>query len=287
MEESSQKQVVSPQQLNNETIVLKRLLELLKDKLNVSGHDFLLLAAFVGYVYDFKLIHITEIDSTPGGGSPTPATADNFLDILEVLRSRYNLLPLLELLLDDGDLDPYSRSVDEYHQILNKVITLLGGESEGRAHILYSVADIARGELPKDQSDQKLLSLKTKNSIDTLIALTGLASLSGLRADLPELEEIKLSERIKDCVTSSSEMEAILKVLKVEKGLFEGLIKTIFTPGFMTAPQLFKSLHLEQVLASNPNLRALTDLMLRSNGSPAAFHANQENQSVLKQDSKI
>lgn len=72
-------------------------------------------------------------------------------------------------------------------------------------------------------------------------------------------------------------MEAILKVLKVEKGLFEGLIKTIFTPGFMTAPQLFKSLHLEQVLASNPNLRALTDLMLRSNGSPAAFHANQEN----------
>lgn len=77
----------------------------------------------------------------------------NFLDILEILRARYNLKDLLDLLLDDGELDPYSRTVDEYHSIVDKIIGLLGGESEGRTHILYSVADTARGDLPQDKSD--------------------------------------------------------------------------------------------------------------------------------------
>lgn len=77
----------------------------------------------------------------------------NFLDILEILRDRYNLKDLLDLLLDDGELDPYSRTVDEYHSIVDKIIGLLGGESEGRTHILYCVADIARGDLPQDKSD--------------------------------------------------------------------------------------------------------------------------------------
>ncbi len=46
-------------------------------------------------------------------------------------------------------------------------------------------------------------------------------------------------------VGESSETAAILKVLKVDKTVFEALLKTIYTPGLITASELFKALHLE------------------------------------------
>lgn len=68
MEESSP--LLVSQRVNRETVVLKKLPQLLQDKLNINPEDFLLLSAFVswlwsqvGYIYDFKLINVTESDS--------------------------------------------------------------------------------------------------------------------------------------------------------------------------------------------------------------------------------